>query len=543
MINFDYTDYVETNNTVKYIKKLVKQMCERGIPKKYYEDVIRIITEALDSDDDIQIKRIAQLSLMAQLDWDSPTPSVNFKKTKSTLDIDHACLEEAKDKILDYVAVLKHKVEKGAKPSPLLFIGPPGVGKSTFAKSIAKALNRPMQRVFLGGVTDPHGIYGFRPTYVGAAHGDIIEAIRRAKSRHCVILLDEIDKIPCTEEASGVANALMSALDKSQNYEFKDFFLELPFDLSDTLFIATANYSENIHPAIIDRCEVIELSSYTEDEKFTIARKHLVPNLKKEYTLNSSQYSITDRAVTYLIKNYTREAGVRKLEYLLKSLAKKMLRFKAERKNSQIKQIKTPDLRSLLGPEFYLPEDNTKPLPIGCSCGLGVSEYGGALILIEAVRFMRDPDDIKETKIKLTGMLGPVMQESANIVLSLLRKEKQAFSVDINKWDIHVNVPGDGVEGPSAGTSMFVALFSLFSDKQVRSDVAMTGEVNLRGEVKLIGGLKEKIIAAFKENKTKVVIPKENVPELDHIPKKIRNALEIVAVDNIQDLLKEVGLK
>lgn len=456
----------------------------------------------------------------------------NIKKAQQILDKDHYGMKRVKERILENLAV--RSLTPDIKGQIICLVGPPGVGKTSIGKSIARALNRKYVRVSLGGVKDESDIRGHRKTYVGAMPGRIINAIKQAGTKNPVILLDEIDKMS-NDFRGDPSSAMLEVLDSEQNFSFRDHYIELPFDLSDVLFVTTANTLETIQPPLLDRMEVIELSSYTREEKFNIAKKHLIPKQLAKNGLKASQMRITNDGIYALIDGYTREAGVRKLERAVGSLCRKAAKEIVEEGAVKV-TFKDADLEAYLGHKKYLPELVSKEDQVGCVNGLAWTSVGGVIMPLEVLVL-----DGKG-KIELTGSLGDVMKESAKIAVSLVRSiaDKYKISSDFyEKNDLHIHAPEGAVpkDGPSAGVTMTTALVSALSGIPVRSDVAMTGEITLRGNVLPIGGLREKTMAAYKAGVKTVIVPKENMGDLDEIDDTVKLGLEFIFAEKIQDVL------
>lgn len=449
------------------------------------------------------------------------------------LEKDHDGMKEIKDRILEFIAV--RKLTGGSKNQILCLVGAPGVGKTSVASSIAKALKRPFVRVSLGGVRDEADIRGHRKTYIGAMPGRIINALIEAKAQNPVILLDEIDKL--TRDAHGdPSSALLEVLDPDQNRTFRDHFIELPFDLSDCLFIATANSLETVAHPLLDRMEVIEMKSYTRAEKLSIAKNHLIAKQLSKHGMTRRQLRIDDDAITEIIDHYTREAGVRNLEREIAALCRKTARKLLENPDKKSYRITKADLSSYLGKPKVIDETLSESDEIGVVNGLAYTETGGDLLKVEAVSMSGTG------KLELTGSLGDVMIESAKIALSLIRTRAQSLGIapDFHKTkDIHIHFPEGAVpkDGPSAGVTVVTALASELSGTPVRRDVAMTGEVTLHGKVLAIGGLREKTMAAYKAGISTVLIPKDNRPDYDQLDDFIREGMRFVFCSTVDEVL------
>ena len=449
------------------------------------------------------------------------------------LESNHNGLEKVKERIIQHLAVMKLKQEK--QGSILLLSGPPGTGKTSLGKSVADALGRKYVRISLGGVRDEAEIRGHRRTYVGALPGRIIQGIKRAGTKNPVFILDEIDKLAYSNQGDP-ASALLEVLDPEQNSTFSDHYLEVPYDLSDVLFIATANSLATIPAPLLDRMEHIEISGYTKNEKFAIAKDHLIPETLKEHGLDADKLRINDEALKVIIEKYTREAGVR---WLKKQLAK-IARYVSEKIVSGTAElpfvVTTDNLSGILGKELIRQEVARKePVP-GLVTGLAWTPVGGEILFIEGT-FMPGTG-----KLTLTGQLGDVMKESATISLSLIRSRlaHTANSFDFIASDVHIHVPSGATpkDGPSAGVALFTALTSLITGKTVDPKTAMTGEITLSGAVLPVGGIKEKILAAHRAGIKKVILPKENERDLEEVPEDVRTELIFVTVETIEEVLK-----
>ena len=474
------------------------------------------------------------LDNVLELPWNKETKDrADFNKVMGILDKDHYGLEKVKDRILENIAVRKLKPD--VKGQIICLVGPPGIGKTSIGKSIAKALGKNYQRVSLGGVRDEADIRGHRKTYVGAMPGRIMNAMKLAKSRNPVILLDEIDKM--TRDMRGdPSSALLEVLDSEQNNAFRDHYIEVPFDLSDVMFITTANTTQTIDAPLLDRMDVIELTSYTREEKFHIAKEHLVPKQLKLNGLKVSMLKINDSALYILIDNYTKEAGVRTLERYIAKLCRKAAKAIVSEEKKSVR-ITEKNIEEYLGAKKYIDDDLSKKNEIGMVNGLAWTSVGGVVMPLEVSVF-----DGKGT-IETTGSLGDVMKESAKIAVSYVRSiaEKYDISLDFYKEkDIHIHAPEGATpkDGPSAGVTMTTALVSALANIPVRHDVAMTGEITLHGKVLPIGGLREKTMAAYKAGMKTVVIPAANKSDLDEVDNVVKDNIKFVYAENISDVLK-----
>ena len=479
------------------------------------------------------------LDTVLDLPWGKISKAkMSMEKAEAVLDKDHYGLKKVKDRILEFLAV--HMLNPEIKGQIICLAGPPGIGKTSIAKSIAKAMGRKYARVSLGGVRDEADIRGHRKTYVGAMPGRVITALIQAGTANPLILFDEIDKL-CSDIKGDPSSAMLEVLDSEQNNAFRDHFIEVPFDLSKAVFITTANNTSTIPAPLLDRMEVIELPSYTAEEKFHIAKEHLVPKQLKEHGLKASQLRIEDQAIHDLIQFYTKEAGVRTLERNIASLCRKAAKKIASGEAKRV-SVKEDDLQEYLGIKKYLEDISSKTDQVGVVNGLAWTSVGGVLMPLE-VLVMKGTG-----KIEVTGSLGDVMKESSKIAVSYVRSvaEKYNISPDFYKEnDLHIHAPEGAVpkDGPSAGVTMTTALVSALSGLPVRADVAMTGEITLHGKVLPIGGLREKTMAAYKAGKTTVIIPSANKPDLEEVDDVVKNAIKFVYADTLEDVLETALIK
>ncbi len=472
------------------------------------------------------------LDTVLDLPWGKYTKAkLSMDKAEAVLEKDHYGLKKVKERILEFLAV--HMLNPEIKGQIICLAGPPGIGKTSIAKSIAKAMGRKYARVSLGGVRDEADIRGHRKTYVGAMPGRVITAITQAGSANPLILFDEIDKL-CSDIKGDPSSAMLEVLDAEQNYAFRDHFIEVPFDLSKAVFITTANNVSAIPAPLLDRMEVIELPSYTAEEKFHIAKEHLIPKQLREHGLKASQLKITDDAINELIQYYTKEAGVRSLERCIASLCRKTAKKIAA---DEVKRatVRAADLKDLLGIRKYTGDLSSKEDQTGVVNGLAWTSVGGVLMPIE-VLVMQGTG-----KIEVTGSLGDVMKESSKIAVSYVRSIAEKYKIDPDFYknrDIHIHAPEGAVpkDGPSAGVTMTTALLSALSGLKVRSDVAMTGEITLHGKVLPIGGLREKTMAAYKAGIKRVIIPVENKPDLEEVDQVVKDAIEFVFASELNDV-------
>jgi ATP-dependent Lon protease len=491
------------------------------------------------------------LDWLIDLPWSKASEDQSdIGRARSVLDEDHYGLEDVKQRLIEYLAVRKliqervkpEATEKAVEPSEamgviLSFAGPPGVGKTSLGQSIARALGRKFTRMSLGGMRDEAEIRGHRRTYIGAMPGRIIQALKRAGTRNPVFMLDEVDKIG-VDWRGDPSSALLEVLDPAQNKAFRDHYLDVDFDLSDVIFITTANQLETIPAPLRDRMEIIQLDGYTEYEKLQIAQRHLVPRQLKAHALADEEITFTAEALRKIVQDYTREAGVRNLERQLGAVCRKSVVKIAAQEWSHV--IITPELiREYLKKEKFESELSENIEIPGIATGLAVTAVGGDILFIEATRMNG------RGKLTLTGQLGDVMRESAQIAHSYVRSKAAELGVDPNRFektDVHLHVPAGAVpkDGPSAGVAMAMAMASLFSGHPVRGDVGMTGEVTLRGRVLPVGGIKQKILAAHRAGLTTVILPKRNEKDLEDLPDEVRNTLIFVTVDRIDEALKVV---
>ena len=474
------------------------------------------------------------LDWLIELPWSLPEESpIDIAEARRILDEDHYGLEKIKRRIVEYLAV--RKLAPHGKAPILCFVGPPGVGKTSLGQSIARAMNRKFVRVSLGGVHDEAEIRGHRRTYIGALPGNIIQAIRKVGSRNCVMMLDEIDKVGAGIHGDP-SSALLEVLDPEQNNTFRDNYLGIPFDLSRVVFITTANMLDTIPGPLRDRMEIISLSGYTADEKFQIARRYLVRRQMEANGLQPGQVEIADDALLEIIQHYTREAGVRNLEREIgKSLRHAAVRI-AEGQSGPIR-IASNDLLNILGPPQFESELAMRTSVPGVATGLAWTPVGGDILFIEATRIPGNG------KLILTGQLGEVMRESAQAALSIVKNRAASFGIDASRFektDIHIHVPAGATpkDGPSAGVAMFMALVSLLTERNVRNDTAMTGEISLRGLVLPVGGIKEKVIAAHRAGIKRVMLPARNRKDFEDIPEEVRKLLEFVWLERVDEAVQ-----
>jgi ATP-dependent Lon protease len=546
----------EESEEATAISELRQKIEEAHMPEEAAKEALRELTrlERIPSASPEYSVIRTYLELLVSLPWDRSTGKpIDVPFARQVLDEDHYDLEKIKDRILEYLAVRRLKQQRHeeeqkqeaegepAKPyvnrEPILcFVGPPGVGKTSLGQSIARALGREFIRMSLGGIHDEAEIRGHRRTYIGAMPGRILQAIKRIGTNDPVFMLDEVDKVTADWRGDPSA-ALLEVLDPEQNHSFRDNYLDLSFDLSKVMFVATANSLDPIPPALRDRMEVLELAGYTEEEKLQIARRHLLAKQMTANGLKPDEIEIPDETITRLIRNYTREAGVRSLERQLGSICRKVARDISEGKKS--KRVITPErLRELLGRQRYFDEAAERIDRPGIVTGLVWTSVGGDIIFVEAAMMNSD-----EERLTLTGQLGDVMKESAMAALAYVRSNAESLGIDPHIFDkkaIHIHVPEGAIpkDGPSAGVTMMTALASLATGRKARSDLAMTGEISLRGKVLPIGGLKEKALAAHRAGIRTVIIPKRNEFDLDDLPAELRAEMTFIPVNDAREVLE-----
>jgi len=475
------------------------------------------------------------LDWILDLPWNTQTPdNMDIAAVRKVLDEDHYGLEKVKKRILEYLAVRKLKKDK--KGPILCLIGPPGVGKTSLGRSISRALGRKFVRISLGGVHDEAAIRGHRRTYVGALPGQIIQGMKKAGTINPVFMMDEVDKIGHDFRGDPAA-ALLEVLDPEQNNTFADHYLEVPYDLSNVMFIATANVADTIPAPLRDRMETLEIPGYTRREKLAIARRHLIPKQLEEHGITKEQLDITDKAVDLVIDFYTREAGVRTLERQVASVIRGVAVKIAEGDTTPRKVDDEDQVRDFLGPQKFTSEVAERTEEAGVATGLAWTSVGGEILFIEATRMFGTG------KLQLTGQLGDVMKESAQAALSYVRTNAERYGISkdfFEKSDIHIHIPAGGMpkDGPSAGVTLFTALVSMLTGIRVRHDVAMTGEITLRGRVLPIGGLKEKVLAAHRAGIKRVLVPERNKADLDEVPAEVKSDLEFVFVSKMDQVLE-----
>lgn len=514
----------------KYVSYLRKSKLSKQVKEKAQYEIDRLLKA--NSGDANYIRNY--LDWLIALPWGKATKdSFDIDKVSKVLDDEHYGLQEVKERILEYLAVKQYT--KSLKGPILCLVGPPGVGKSSIAESIADSLNRKFVRISLGGIKDEAEIRGHRRTYIGAMPGRIIYALKEAKVNNPLILLDEIDKLS-NDYKGNPADALLEVLDPNQNKTFRDSFMEVDIDLSNILFVTTANSLETIPRALLDRMEIIEVSGYTYEEKFNIAKKHLLKRVMKECNVDESKIKISDNAIKEIINGYTRESGVRSLEREINKVIRKSIIELIKSKKESIK-ISSNNLEKYLGPIIYEFENKEKEDKVGVVTGLAWTSYGGDTLPVE-VAVMKG-----NGKLELTGQLGDVMQESAKTAYSYVRANSDKYNISeefYKKYDIHIHVPEGAVpkDGPSAGVTMVTALVSALSNKKVKGNVAMTGEVTLTGRVLPIGGVKEKCLAAHRIGIDTIILPKENKKNVNEIPPSIKSKLNLIFADKVEEVLQ-----
>ncbi|MCL2820447.1 MAG: endopeptidase La [Oscillospiraceae bacterium] len=521
----------EAGELYNYRKQITALKLSDEIELKILKEVDKLEKQSYGSAESSVIRNYLDTCL--ELPWNKTTKErIDIVKARKILDSDHFGLDKVKQRIIEFLAV--RQLSPDIKGAIICLVGPPGVGKTSVAISVARALNRKLARLSLGGVHDEAEIRGHRKTYIGAMPGRIIASLKQAGSRNPLMLLDEIDKLG-RDHRGDPASALLEALDPEQNVTFRDNYMEVPFDLSEVMFITTANTTDTIPRPLLDRMEIIELTSYTDIEKLEIAKKYLIPKQRKKHGLSSKQLSISDATVLEIISTYTRESGVRLLEREIASVCRKTAAAIASGEATSVK-LSIDMLDEFLGVRKYKPEKIAQGFEIGIANGLAWTTTGGTVLEAE-VNILPGTG-----KLELTGNLGDVMKESAQAAVSYIRSraDKLGISSDFHKnHDIHIHFPEGAIpkDGPSAGITMCIAAISALSGAPARRDIAMTGEITLRGRLLRIGGLKEKTMAALRSGIKTVIIPSENEPDLDDIDQAVRNALNFITADSIDDIL------
>lgn len=521
-----------TREINEYEDRIYKAKLSKDVKEKALYEFNRLKTLGASSQESSVIK--TYLDWILDLPWNKFTKdNLDIKNSRKVLDEEHYGLEDVKERIIEYLAV--RKISKTLKGPILCLVGPPGVGKTSIAKSVANALGRKFVRMSLGGVKDEAEIRGHRKTYVGAIPGRIIYAMKQAGYKNPLFLLDEIDKMGADFKGS-LADALLEVLDSEQNSTFRDHYLELDFDLSKVLFITTANSLDTISRPLLDRMEIIEVSGYTSEEKFKIAKDKLIPKLLKEHSIDSEKLTIQDSAITTLVENYTRESGVRSLDRKISSIIRKAITEMVE-KDKEGLTITSATVKKYLGPTIYSYDDLEEEDKVGVVTGLAWTGYGGDTLPVEVTVMEGDG------KLQLTGQLGDIMKESAKAGYSYVRSNAEKYKIDKNFYknkDIHIHIPEGAIpkDGPSAGVTMITAMISALSERKVNHKVAMTGEITLTGRVLPIGGLKEKSLAAYRMGIKTVIIPKDNKKDLEKIPKSVKSKIKFVIAEKVEDVLE-----
>ncbi|MBC5626475.1 endopeptidase La [Clostridium sp. NSJ-49] len=520
----------EKNEIENYKEKIAKLKMPKDVKEKVEYELSRLKTS--NSGDGNNIR--TYLDWIIALPWNKSTrDTFNIEKAEEVLNAEHYGLDEVKERILEYLAIKQYT--KSIKGPILCLVGPPGVGKSSIAKSVANAVNRKFARISLGGVKDEAEVRGHRRTYIGAIPGRIVYALKEAGSNNPLILLDEIDKLSSDHKGSP-ADALLEVLDPNQNMNFRDSFMEVDIDLSNVLFITTANSLDTIPRPLLDRMEIIEISGYTYEEKFNIAKNHLIPKTLKEHNLDKDTIKISDNVIKEIVNSYTMESGVRTLERQINKIVRKAITDLIKNNNKSI-TISANKVEKYLGPKIFEYEKIDREDKVGVVTGLAWTAYGGDTLPVE-VSVMKGSG-----KLDLTGQLGDVMKESAKASYSYVRANAKKYGIPEDFYkenDIHIHVPEGAVpkDGPSAGVTMTTALVSALSNKKVKSNVAMTGEITLTGRVLAIGGVKEKCLAAHRIGIDTIILPKENEKHVDKIPKSVKSKLNLVFADRIDKVLE-----
>jgi len=524
----------------------IKELAEKVKEAKMPEEALKVANKEIDrlqrippSSPEYTVSR-TYLDWLVELPWSKETEdSVDIQAAMNILDRDHYGLKRVKNRVIEFLAVRKLKMEQSPEArikGPILcFQGPPGTGKTSLGKSIADALGREFVRISLGGVRDEAEIRGHRRTYIGALPGRIIQGLKKAKTRNPVFMLDEVDKLG-TDFRGDPSSALLEVLDPEQNHSFSDHYLEVPFDLSKVMFIATANWLDPIPGPLRDRMEMIDFPGYIEEDKIHIAKSYLIPKQVTEHALDEDKITFMDTAIAEIISRYTYEAGVRNLERQIANICRKVARERAEG-NEKPRRITRGSIKKLLGPPKRHNEIAERMSNYGIVIGLAYTAVGGDILFIEA---MKMPG---KGGLKLTGKLGDVMKESAQAVYSYIRSNAECFGVDpefYKKYDIHVHIPAGAVpkDGPSAGITLFTAMISLLTERLVKSNLGMTGEITLRGAVLPIGGIREKVMAANRAGLSTIIMPKKNEDDLAELPERVKKEMEFKFVEQISDVIE-----
>lgn len=518
------------------IEELRRKIKQAKMPKEVHKEALRELERLAEMHPSSAEYTVARtyLDWLTALPWSKTTKDqLDLKRARAILDEDHYDLEKIKERILEYLAVLKLK--RDMKGPILCLVGPPGVGKTSLGRSIARALGRKFVRISLGGVRDEAEIRGHRRTYVGALPGRIIQGLRRAGSKNPVFMLDEIDKMS-SDFRGDPASALLEVLDPEQNNSFSDHYLDVPFDLSKVFFITTANVLHTVPSPLLDRMEVLELPGYSEDEKVQIAQRYLIPKQLKAHGLRAHQIEFSDMALRKIIRDYTHEAGVRNLERQIGAICRKVAVQVAENGVRAKRHIEWTDLGRLLGPPKYFSEVSERLHRSGVAIGLVVTPVGGDIVFIEATKMKG------KGELKLTGQLGEVMRESAQAALSYVRANAERLGIDpevFSNSDLHIHLPEGAIpkDGPSAGVTLVTALVSLLTDTPVQHDLAMTGEITLRGKVLPVGGVREKVLAAHRTGIKTIILPRRNEQDLTDVAANVKENLRFEFVDEIEQVL------
>jgi ATP-dependent Lon protease len=535
-INKELGEDEDQSNELKDLEKQIEKVGMHADAKKQAKRELVRLSRMHPSSAEYTVSR-TYLDWLVDLPWKkNTTDMLDIKQAKLILDEDHYDLEKVKDRILEYLAVRKLKADM--KGPILCFVGPPGVGKTSLGKSIARAMGRKFIRMSLGGIRDEAEIRGHRRTYIGSLPGRIIQGIRKAESNNPVFMLDEIDKLG-RDFRGDPSFALLEVLDPEQNNSFSDHYLEVPFDLSNVMFITTANILDTIPPALLDRMEVLRLPGYTEVEKLQIAKKFLLAKQLESHGLNNERLSLTDDALLKVIQDYTRESGVRNLEREIGTICRKTAKSIAQEEELN-GAVTAERVSEYLGPEKFHSETAERVNESGVALGLAWTQTGGEIIFVEAAKMRQNLH--RGESLTITGQLGDVMKESAQAALSYVKSKADELGIEIDffdKYDIHVHVPAGATpkDGPSAGITMATAIASLATDTPIKEKLAMTGEITLRGKVMPIGGVKEKVLAAHRAGITDVILPLKNKNDIDEIPEEIRNVMIFHTVDNMDEVL------
>lgn len=528
------TELGESDSKSEEMEELREKVHASGMPQPVETEALKQLSrlERMHPDASEASMVRTYLDWMIDLPWTKKTEdSIDLRNAKLILDEDHYDLQKAKDRVLEFLAV--RKLKNNMKGPILCFAGPPGVGKTSLGKSIARAMGREYFRISLGGVKDEAEIRGHRRTYVGAMPGKVIQAMRQVKTNNPVIVLDEVDKLGSDFRGDPSA-AMLEVLDPEQNATFRDNYLNVDFDLSNVLFIATANVLENIPPALRDRMEVLQISGYTENDKLLITKKHLIARQVEANGIKPENIRFTDEGIMYLISHYTREAGLRNLEREIGSLCRKVAKMIVMGETTFI-EINETTVPELMGPPRFLRDEKLKDSQIGVVTGLAWTQAGGEVLYVEALKYKG------KGALVLTGQLGDVMKESAHAAMTYARAHTEELGIApdfFEKWDIHVHLPAGAIpkDGPSAGVTMTTALLSLMTDQPVRHDIAMTGEVTLQGRVLPVGGIREKCLAALSQGIRDLIIPLANEKDLSDIPKEFKDKMNFILVENVDEV-------